>query len=205
MLASHDSFTYQKSKNILLNLFSIFWKCQKKDINEQYKLGVRIFDIRVYRSKDKWGTAHGCVCFNQSFKTISSICKYFNDNFEGSIIRIYLEDNVKNNNKLRDLFLQEADEAFSKYKDMLWEIGTHFPWITYYRNKDFHPEIKEYYCHLFNWNTDQSIKYNIEHFDKSSWSIPLYAKKHNPNITQEMIEDPNIMYMMDYIGIYPKQ
>ena len=204
MIASHDSYTYQKPKNILLNLISIFWRCQKKDINEQYELGVRVFDVRVYRNKDnKWGTAHGIIHFNKSFNSLIDICKYFKDNFEKSTIRIYLEDNVNNDHQLRDLFLQESDEAFSKYEDMIWEIGTHFPWVTYYRNNNFKPEIREYYCKLFNWDTNQSIKYNLKNMNWSSWCLPLYSKKHNPIITKEMIIDSNIIYFIDYIGIYP--
>lgn len=205
MIASHDSYTYQKAKNPLMNLISIFWKCQKLDIQNQYDLGVRIFDVRVYKNnKGKWGTAHGTAHFKQSFDSIVSICEYFKTQFPGSFIRIYLEDNVKNNNELKELFLKEADEAFTKYFDILWEIGTHVPWITYYRNPDFQMSIKEYYCHLFNWNTDKDFIYNLKNIDWSSWCLPLYAKKHNPIITQEMINDPNIMYLMDYVGIYPK-
>jgi hypothetical protein len=206
MIASHDSYTYQKPKNILLNLISIFWRCQKKDINEQYKLGTRVFDIRVYRNnKNVWGTAHSFVHFNQSFDTLSDIYKYFKENFKGSIIRLYLEDNVRNNEELKNIFLKEADEAIAKYNSMIWEIGTHFPWVTYYRNKNFNPELKEYYCRLFSWDTDKSFLYNIKHINWSSWCLPLYAKKHNPTITDEMIKDNKVIHMLDYIGIYPKQ
>ena len=35
MIATHDSYTYQKARNILINLFSMFWKCQKLDIKKQ--------------------------------------------------------------------------------------------------------------------------------------------------------------------------
>ena len=58
MIASHDTFTYDKPINLLFNLFSIFWRCQKLDIASQYNKGVRIFDIRVARHKDKWVAAH---------------------------------------------------------------------------------------------------------------------------------------------------
>ena len=53
--------------------------------------------------------------------------------------------------------------------------------------------------------SDKDIKYNLKHIDLTAWSLPLYAKKHNPIITKEMIEDPKVMYTIDYIGIYPKQ
>lgn len=212
MIASHDSYTYQRPKNILMSLISIFWRCQKLDIKQQYDLGVRVFDVRIYRNKnDKWGTAHGIAKFKMSFNDISDICIYFKNNFPGSILRIYLEDNVKDTGKIDDaykikeIFLNEADEAFSRYNNMIWEIGTHHPWVAYYKNHKFHPTPKDYYCHLFNWDADKSFSYNIKNFDWSSWSIPLYAKKHNPTITKEMINDPDVMHVIDYIGIYPKQ
>ena len=207
MLASHDSFTYCKPTNPLFNLISIFWKCQKLNIDEQYKLGVRIFDVRVYRYKNKWGFAHGSARFNDIyFDLLLSICEYFDKHYKNSIIRIYLEDNVNNKNEeILNRFLVEANHVFTLYKPMIWEIGTHFPWKTYYRNNNLpFIEIKEYYCHLFNWNTDKSFWYNIKHIDWTSWCLPLYAKKHNPYITQEMIND-DTMHIMDYIGVYPKQ
>lgn len=206
MIASHDSYTYLTPRNLLMLLISPWWRCQKVDIEKQYKLGVRVFDVRVHRYKNKWHTAHGLAHFKKvSFNTLMDICKYFNDTFENSVIRIYLEDdcNKKKNKEIEDIFLQEADEAFSIYENTLWEIGTHHPWKTYYRNKKFTPQIKEYYCHFLNWNTDQSIKENLKHLDWSQWSLPYYAKKHNPEITEEMIYDPNVMYIIDYIGIYP--
>jgi len=204
MICTHDSYTYQKPKNIFMNLIQFWWRCQKKTIQEQYDLGTRVFDVRVYRNHDKWGTAHGFAHFDISFDTISHVCQYFQSNFNNSIIRIFLEDNVNKNEILKKLFLTESEEAFNKYENILWEIGTHHPWLAYYRNKNFHPQIKEYYCHLFNWNTDQSIKENLKHIDLTSISLPLYSKKHNIEITQEMIDDQNTMYIFDYIGIYPK-
>ena len=208
MIATHDSYTYQKARNIFINLFSMFWKCQKLDIKKQYELGARVFDVRVYRYKNKWYTAHGLARFKDvSFNSLVDICEYFKNEMPNSYIRIYLEDNVNNdkNKDIKELFLREAKQTFELYKDMIWGIGTHFPWHTYYSNENFNPRIKEYYCHPFNWNTDKDIKYNLKHIDLTSWSLPLYAKKHNPIITKEMIEDPKVMYIMDYIGIYPKQ
>ena len=205
MIASHDSFTYLKPKNPLFNLISIFWKCQKLDITEQYNLGVRIFDVRVYRYKNQWGVAHGMVHFDFYFKSLLTLCEYFIKNYPDSYIRIYLEDNVNNKNEnIKEIFLKETEYVKSIFKDIIWEIGTHFPWITYYRNDKLPCDnIKEYYCHLFNWNTDKGFWYNIKHFDWSSWCLPLFAKKHNPQLTTKM-KYSTTMHILDYIGIYPK-
>jgi len=204
MIVSHDSYTYQKPRNILLKPFACFWRTQKLNIDEQYQLGVRVFDVRVYRYKDQWGTAHGLAYFNERFKSLTHICEHFKTKYKGSIIRIYLEDNVNGKNeKIKNIFLSEATEIFENYKDMIWEIGTHHPWKTIYRNENRpFTHIEDNCCHLFNWDTDKSISYNIKHFDFSALSLPAWAKKHNVKITQEMIDD-NIGHMFDYIGIYP--
>ena len=207
MIASHDSYTFLKVKNPLISLFSIFWRCQKLSIEAQYNLGVRVFDIRVYynKKKDKWGTAHGFVKFNEIlFDSIPHICKYFKKNFSDSIIRIYLEDNVKKKNQdIKEKFLNEAQAAYIDYFDIIWEIGTHYPWITYFRGQNEFI-IKEYYCHLFNWDNNHGFWYNIKNLKLSLWNISLYSIKHNPYITKKMIEDKSIIYMIDNIGIYPK-
>lgn len=57
--------TYLPPKNILMRLFTPFWRCQDKTIREQIKAGVEFFDLRVvWDSKlDSWQFAHGLVQF----------------------------------------------------------------------------------------------------------------------------------------------
>ena len=203
MLASHDSYTYQKARNPFVQLIKSFWRTQKKTIEEQYALGVRIFDVRVSSFKKdghiQWRTAHGLAKFNRTFNSLESICSYFEYTFPNSIIRIYLEDNKPSDEVLTE-YLRQASIISEVHANMIWEIGTHYPWKPYFTNKEF--QIKEYYCHLFNWNPDKSVWYNLKHFDWSSRSLPAYSKKHNPEITKEMIDDPNVLHFMDYIGVY---
>ena len=195
MITSHNSFTYLKPKNKLLNLISFWWKCQNLNIEEQYKLGVRIFDIRIYRYNDWWGVSHGYAKFDFYFNTISDIYEYFNSKYPNSILRIILEDKEDHSG----IFVNEAYEAYSKYADMTWEIGTHHPWRIYYRNHFF--TINEYYCHPLKWNTDRSFLYNIKHLNLSHLFIKNYAKKHNIPITNKLINDKE-MYIFDYIGLH---
>jgi hypothetical protein len=46
-IATHNSATGERSKNLLHALFTPFAKCQDKTIHEQYHHGVRWFDLRV--------------------------------------------------------------------------------------------------------------------------------------------------------------
>lgn len=46
-IATHDSATGEKSKNLLHSLVKVFAMTQTKTIREQYECGVRYFDLRV--------------------------------------------------------------------------------------------------------------------------------------------------------------
>ena len=46
-IATHDSATGEKSKNLLHALGKVFAQTQTKTIKEQYEVGVRYFDLRV--------------------------------------------------------------------------------------------------------------------------------------------------------------
>ena len=91
MIGSHDTFTYEKSTSWINNNCKKWWKTQNKDIFEQYKFGVRFFDIRVYRDNCCWRTCHGKVNLRTTFNTLEDICKWMNINFPEAIYRIVLE------------------------------------------------------------------------------------------------------------------
>lgn len=46
-IATHDSATGERSKNLLHSLFKFFAQTQDKTIKEQYEAGVRYFDLRI--------------------------------------------------------------------------------------------------------------------------------------------------------------
>ena len=103
----------------------MFWRCQTKTLDEQYKLGVRAFDIRVIAvEKDGmvcWEVGHGIARVKQYFVNLEDICVYFKKNYPGSFVRIMLEKNG-NDLGIRAAFEKEAIEAIQKYGDMIWTI-----------------------------------------------------------------------------------
>ena len=203
MICAHDTFTYLKSTNFFYNLFSCFWRCQKKNIEELYSLGVRCFDIRVVHKKDYWICAHGKAKLKIKFNTLEDIISYIDELYPGSIIRIILESGG-HNEKITTKFKEECDFILDKYKDMIWQLAIKSPW-TYLYISDKNYDMFDYTCHLFNWNLDRSFIENIKQFDFSSISIKKWAKKHNIELTKEIIEDPHSIHVIDYIGIYPKK
>ena len=65
MIGSHNSMSYLPPKRWYWRLFTPFWRCQDKTIEEQIKAGVKFFDLRVVwdRKLDCWQFAHGLVQF----------------------------------------------------------------------------------------------------------------------------------------------
>ena len=207
MVASHDSFTYLNPDDLWMKLLTPFWRCQSLTICEQYNLGVRYFDIRVRRSKKaglfnkifnryddkfKWSICHGIIQLDFiKFDNIEYICKYFKDYFPDAYYRIYLESG---NSEIKEEFKRQIIKLEKKYPKLCW-YGYKIPWVTLYMNIPV-KEIKDLTCKLFNWSHERSFIKNIKNFKFNT--IKEYSKN-NPKITEEMINDNNILYFMDYI------
>lgn len=92
MIGSHNSFTYLPSTNWLYNRFQRLWRTQCKSIEEQYKFGIRFFDIRVYKEGNMWRLCHGAV--NLSYYrlfSLHSLCNLFDTCYPDALYRIILE------------------------------------------------------------------------------------------------------------------
>ena len=125
MIGSHDTFTYLEPCNSIFNSGKRWWKTQCKSIEEQYKFGVRFFDIRVCLDLDKdmpwrycWRYCHGIVNFNKYKRTLNDICLYMDVYFPEAIYRIVLE---KGNSSTIDLFVTETENLCKHYPN-LWRV-----------------------------------------------------------------------------------
>ena len=211
MIGSHNSFTYLPGQNVAVNAVSAFWRCQSHTIKEQYDAGVRVFDVRVVLEKSKgvnwWRVSHGLAKVDQKFISLRSILSYFNDQYPCSLVRIMLEEGG-NDNSIVTIFKNEVNKIIeTNMRNCVWQMVIKKPWKVLYdcgRFKTYHDDA----CHLFNWNVNQSLAWNIKNFDWSfkSSSIKKYAKSHNPAIiTKEMVEDPTTLWFYDYIPGYPEK
>ena len=190
MIASHDSFTYLEPKHKFWKIFTKFWRCQDKDVLQQYGLGVRYFDIRVCRHETKdfdeeWILCHGLVNFDKSFSSLRDLCNYFETVMKGSRYRIILE---KGNSDDIEIFREEMSNIAGVYNGLSWVV-TKKPWETIYAKSD-HPEIID--CTFKGWNLKNL--FNII-FRKP---IKVYSKKANEFIEDEHRDDPNTVYFLDY-------
>ena len=191
MLGTHDSFTYFKANSWAVNLISKYWRCQEKSITEQYKLGVRFFDVRIKRDtqqgKKVWRCCHGLAEFPKIFMSIDAICNYFTYTLKDCKFRIWLE---KGSEKDWDDFITEALDAKDKFEGFVQAVRKSGEVILF--QKPTYLPIKYYAAPMEKFgNIVKGIYTN---------PIKSWAKKHNPVITQEMIDDPDVVYFMDYVG-----
>lgn len=94
-LGSHNSFTYLKPSNFLGKVLRFTAKCQEVDVFEQYKLGVRVFDLRIRQNKHgRLTIAHGVVEYAGSQEELNDALMFFNE--RGDVhVRVMLETRTK--------------------------------------------------------------------------------------------------------------
>lgn len=182
MIATHDTYTYSNPTNIIYRLFKSVWRTQDYTIYEQYISGVRYFDIRVYYNKS-WIMCHGLVDFPIKYDSLNSLCSFITTEFPEAHFRILLE---KGNDV--DRFITEINEIKDLYDQLDWAVIKN-GWKTILSRMPY--EVIDINCHL---NTLSQI---IE-FVKCGCSIKNWAKKHNPQVTEEMIKDKTKVYFMDF-------
>ena len=190
MLGSHNSFTYLEANNRLYAQFPIVWRCQYKTIQQQYKDGVRFFDVRVKlekkAGKNMWRVAHGIVDLPQLFTSIKNIFNYFKT-LPGSKFRLILEDPTG---------LKEFKEEVKPYIDSTEHdclfIAEKESWEVLMNRM---PKLEDY-CYM-PFVSHKSTWENLR--DMEICTIKKHADHNNPPISKAMIDDPNVIYFMDYI------
>lgn len=230
MIGTHDSYTYENPKKGIFKLFKKFWRTQKFSVEEQYKRGVRFFDIRVtWDNKYKiWRTAHGAVDFKRAkvnywgqteprkgtiYSPLRSLMEYMYRlpynmlgrkylTIHDAYYRILLEKGEKGRflDELKDI-IKASD--FHLYANQCWQIVIKDNWeVLWERNYgiskdlDLYTDIRDYT--YIPWSSGESLGYNIKNFKFDS--IKSCAKRANKNhpISDEMANDPNVIYFYDY-------
>ena len=190
MIGSHNSFTYCKAKKFSYNTFSGYWRCQEKDIDQQYASGVRYFDVRVFKDGKYWRTCHGSVNFPVHWGSFSDIDKLF-QRYENSIYRVILE---KGSNE--DEFKNEVTKASQVPGSKMVYAAIKSHWNTTADGIfNIQPDLVGYNYNM--WDPDDNFLKNIDSII-SDGTIKSRAQANNKLATYEMIVDPNTIYLYDY-------
>lgn len=185
MIGSHDSFTFMKARNPLMNLIKGTWRTQDKSIEEQYKSGVRFFDIRLFRDGNKWRAAHGLAEFDVTFTSLGMV-KELIKTLPGARFQIWLE---KGSDEDWKLFKTEVAELTKRYKWALTQVVRKKPWEIYYRCENF-PGCE--YLAFRDWSWKNVLKGLV------CSPIRKWAQEKNVDITKERMSEEKV-YFMDFI------
>lgn len=134
-LGTHNSMTYLPLKKWYLYPVRFMARCQKLNIEEQYKLGARMFDIRIsYDNKGMPEFRHGCIAYKGN---VEEVLRYLNSTKARVYVRLLLE--VKNNKDLHrqeSLFLMDCPKWEATYKGITFFCGRRkFDWKQVYKFK----------------------------------------------------------------------
>ena len=88
MIASHNSWTFLPTIKWWMKLISPFCTCQTLNIQEQYNLGIKFFDLRLVYENHKYYIAHNKAKY--SIVGLNDDLKFL-DNKGGCIIRVSLD------------------------------------------------------------------------------------------------------------------
>lgn len=175
MLGSHNSCSYSKQIGITKLIPKCFSRCQSLTLYEQYKLGVRFFDLRVTFYKGDYYLAHGLIRYNLKFKdVITELSKY-----DDIIIGVMIED------------------TFFKFKGNINEVSTiinksNIP-VSYYLYKKSNEYIE---C---NNKSSKTVKWSIPIKKKGRLLIPIRDCKYFNNYSKSIIENIEDIIIFDFI------
>lgn len=142
-LGTHNSMSYLPPKKWYMYPFRFMAKCQSKSIEEQYKLGARMFDLRIHYDKnDMPEFRHGSMAFKGN---VEEVLKLLNRKRNKCYIRLLLE--TKNNKDLfrqQILFIKDCERWESEYKKLIFFCGRRkFDWHIIYEFKNSEPVINQ--------------------------------------------------------------
>lgn len=135
ILGAHNANTYLKPRKWWMRLINFTSKCQKLTINDQFKHGVRYFDLRIRYDK-KLGmfiNCHGLVEYYESLSITVYNLTYLAAKIapEPIYIRFVYDDTFNNNiddSDLTDLFINQIYPILRNNKNIIWKLIKKSSW-----------------------------------------------------------------------------
>lgn len=196
IIGSHNSMTYAKSKNWIMNLFSFFWKCQNNSIIEQFENGARCFDLRIrLKFPDKnpnlmindWVFVHGsCEFKNYEFISQMNLLNSLAvNNNETLYIRLILDEDEENLSQ-ESGFIELCTSLQNRYNALNFFGG--------YRKFDN----KLLYRFKYQLNVVQYVGSTQSWYGKL-WPLLYWKLNHKENLEQLKNYDDNTIVLFDFI------
>lgn len=177
--------SYLKPKKWYMYFLNLITRHQDKDIQYQYSIGIRVFDIRVRIIKGVWYFSNNSIIYKGY--TIPELFDYLNER-KDCHVRLVLEDSNKLNSNI----------VFYYYAQY---------WIKHYPNIDFFQSVCKHELCKHITNVYAGLSYTLRtssvSYNKLYNIFPLlYAKLNNrENILEANADKNNKRYMfIDFVG-----
>jgi hypothetical protein len=188
MIGAHNTLSYLSPTHSWMKIFNFISKCQKHNLDELIKLGVRCFDIRVWFDE-----------FNGSVRFAHGVMDYGNDS--NKLFNILDEISEKVNDPYVRIILEKKYNEHSKYlfKILCEKLPEQYPKITFYGGnyKTTWEQI-----HSFNNNLEsQTDQYVGSMASDARWYekfIPIFYAKRMNKKNLEKIDNTKIN-LFDFI------
>lgn len=163
-------------------------RCQRKDIQEQYELGVRCFDLRLRLIDGEWHIVHNSFDYGLLDGIMYDLSWLHR---QGDVIIRILHDV-----RMERDYTKDAVKKFKSFCDLILDI---------------YPDIK-WWCgrNLYNWEEDFVFDYKPQCTEMYSsvcspriiddWFPLIYAKRNNAWIRREEYKENEIL-LIDFIDI----
>lgn len=204
MLGSHNSMSYLKPIHWWQRWQKPWYRCQEINLVQQYKQGVRYFDIRVNLIHGEWHFVHNKIDFghiNGGFKDIDKLIELAEKENQEIYFSVILDRRKAPKTKEEQEYLlirfrnliSWAIDAYKKYNVIcLDSVIVYWNWKKLYVDP-IHPEVAEYHNSVI--HRDHLLKYLFgnKHF----------SKKHNHEYVanSNLIKFYNQCILMDFVNI----
>lgn len=191
-IGTHNSMTYLPPRRWYMHPFRFMAKCQSVNLKEQYKLGARMFDLRIRFDKNgKPYFCHGLISFKGD---VEQALQFLNK--RRATVRLILEKNTENPYQ-DSLFVEFCSRVKEQYNKVKFFGGVRKgDWKTLY-DFGFYPEYIDKYAS----NNQPGPNYTGTVLD-DLWPW-IYAKLNNRKNFENRDESKHLL--IDFIDLLKDQ
>lgn len=122
VLGSHNTMSYLRPRRWWMRAVAWVARCQRADYREQWRKGVRLFDLRIgYGSDGVARFRHGLVEYKGA--DVEEVLRFVAVN-GGGVVRLILEESVNDNSEWQEECFREDCRAWAKrYPTIRWMGG----------------------------------------------------------------------------------
>lgn len=202
-IGTHNSLTYLTPKKWWQKLIKFTAKCQAVDYEEQYRLGARVFDVRLWYDDDlKMEVRHGRIAYKIGYTVFFNMLEFLEEKGDCYVRILCEEDSFAKNDPIvidkEKCFIEDCRYIESMYDNIKFFGGNRkYDWKVLYnfKNKDI-PTLVDRYS-----STTSLFKSNKKWLAVLDDLCPiLYAKLKNKTLIKEHNDKDGYLFI-DFINI----